>query len=457
MEARPSVDDAALGREALSVLDANWTGAATVPAPGLYPHQWSLDSAFVTIGLARTNPERAKAELAGLLGGQWRTGMVPHILFRTAGGYFPGPSVWRSHEHAAAPRHVATSGLTQPPLQALAAWWIWRYATGREAADAFVRRLYPSLAAQHRYLETARDLGGAGLAAIVHPWESGMDDSPLWDEPLAALPAVRYAYHRELLPGRHSDNHHDRYVSLALGYRDSGYAPAYLRQEHPFAIEDPMFNGIWLASCEALAELAPVAGADPRPQREAAERIRTAMTARLWDPWDGLYYARDLRTGTPIPMASVGSFTPLVDPYVPTDRVWTLVTALESGRFMGAAGYPVPSIDIRAAQFDRSRYWRGPSWVNTNWLLRHAALGHGLVDLAQALTARTLRLVRQAGFRECFDPFDGSGRGCRDFSWSAALTLDLLADADSPEPGAHPAAGLRAGSVARARPGTFGA
>ncbi|MDF5757007.1 hypothetical protein [Spongiactinospora sp. TRM90649] len=448
MEARPAVDDAALGREALSVLDANWTGTATVPAPGLYPHQWSFDSAFVTIGLARANPGRARAELAGLLGGQWRTGMVPHILFRTAGGYFPGPSVWRSHDNAAAPRDVATSGLTQPPLHALAVWWLWRYADDPETAEGFVRQVYPMLIAQHDYLETTRDLGGAGLAAIVHPWESGMDDSPVWDSPLAALPAVRYAYHREMLPGRHPDNHHDRYVSLALSYRDSGYDTRYLRQDHPFAVEDPMFNGIWLASCEALAELAPVAGADPRPHLEAAERIRGALAARLWNGWDGLYYARDLRAGAPIPIATVGSFAPLLDPRMPGEQVSALVATLESGRFMGAAGYPVPSIDIRAAQFDRSHYWRGPSWVNTNWLLWHAAGSHGFTELAQVLSACTLRLVRQAGFRECFDPFDGSGRGCRDFSWSAALTLDLLADAaltagtgPEPESGAGPGLG----------------
>jgi glycogen debranching enzyme len=87
----------------------------------------------------------------------------------------------------------------------------------------------------------------------------------------------------------------------------------------------------------------------------------------------------------------------------------------------------VPSCEIRAPEFDRSTYWRGPSWVSTNWLLRRAAAVHELKDLERALTAGTLRLVRQAGFRECFDPFDGTGRGCRDFSWSAALTLDLLA------------------------------
>ncbi|WP_214415961.1 MGH1-like glycoside hydrolase domain-containing protein [Sphaerisporangium fuscum] len=415
-------DDATLERAALDVLDANWTGSATVPAVGRYPHQWSWDSAFVAIGLARRRWSRACAELLSLFAGQWSTGMLPHIVFDRATGesYYPGPSLWRSAACAAAPRRVVTSGLTQPPMQACAVWWIWRYAPDRDEALGFVRRAWPSLIAQHHYLASARDLGGAGLAAIIHPWESGLDDSPAWDAPLAALPLVRYAY---ALEAWQTDSNHDRYVWLAMRYRDAGYDPGYLRDEHPFAVEDPLFNGIWLSSCMALAELAGAIGADPAPFEEAADRIRAALLGRLWN---GAFYARDLRAGSLIPVCTVGGFGPLLDPGMPGQVVDVLVQLLES-RFLGPSGYPVPSCEVRALEFDRSTYWRGPSWVNTNWLLWQAAEVHGLDALRSLLAASTLRLVRQAGFRECFDPFDGMGRGCRDFSWSAALTLDLLA------------------------------
>src|SRR5689334_4491141 len=99
MEGRPGVDDTALEQAALAVLDANWTGSATVPAPGIYPHQWSLDSALIAIGLARRRTGRACAELRSLFGAQWRSGMIPHIVFQPGRGYFPGPSTWRSADH----------------------------------------------------------------------------------------------------------------------------------------------------------------------------------------------------------------------------------------------------------------------------------------------------------------------------------------------------------------------
>ncbi|NUW38496.1 hypothetical protein HTZ77_44970, partial [Nonomuraea sp. SMC257] len=105
-------------------------------------HQWSWDSAFVAMGLARHRHERTRAELLSHLPGQCDTAMVPHIDFHTPEAYIPGPSVWRSHDHDAAPR-VLSSGLTAPPVHGLALWWIYRH-TGDVV---FVRRAFPSLVA----------------------------------------------------------------------------------------------------------------------------------------------------------------------------------------------------------------------------------------------------------------------------------------------------------------------
>jgi len=44
--------DPALAARAREVLRRNDLGGWTRAAPGLYPHQWSWDSAFIAIGLA---------------------------------------------------------------------------------------------------------------------------------------------------------------------------------------------------------------------------------------------------------------------------------------------------------------------------------------------------------------------------------------------------------------------
>jgi hypothetical protein len=56
----------------------------------------------------------------------------------------------------------------------------------------FVHEIYPKLTSWHSYLRRERDMrtvGGkeAGLLFIKHPWESTMEDSPLFDMPLLAL------------------------------------------------------------------------------------------------------------------------------------------------------------------------------------------------------------------------------------------------------------------------------
>jgi glycogen debranching enzyme len=430
MGPRLTGDETAVWNAAARVLDANWTGTATVPSPGLYPHQWSWDSSFAGVGLAHHRPDRARIELMSLFRGQWATGLVPHIVFSSSvsrHAYFPGPEFWLSQAQRGAPHRVQTSGLTQPPLQALVALRL-AQAAGEDGERAFLTRLFPRLAAQHAYLARDRDVGRGGLVSLCHPWESGLENSPMWDGPLEAVepPTAPYASgraHRRAADGTEPDRH----VSLVIAMRDAGYRPEYLRDDHPFVIEDPLFNAVFLASTHALAELAEITGADPGPHREAAERIHAAMLERLWDAETHCFHARDVRSGQLIPVATIAGFAPLLDPALPPAVVRQLVELLLSARFAGAAGYPVPTCDVQSVVFDRGGYWRGPTWVNTNWLLWTGAQTHRLSALADLVRGSTLRLVRQSGFREYFDPFDGTGRGSHDFSWSAALVLDLLA------------------------------
>ncbi|MDQ3834935.1 MAG: glycoside hydrolase, partial [Actinomycetota bacterium] len=49
--------------QAEEVLRQNDMGGWTRAAPGLYPHQWSWDSAFIAIGLAHLDVRRATREL----------------------------------------------------------------------------------------------------------------------------------------------------------------------------------------------------------------------------------------------------------------------------------------------------------------------------------------------------------------------------------------------------------
>ncbi|MFE0632305.1 hypothetical protein ACFW3D_35810 [Streptomyces sp. NPDC058864] len=436
--------EAELRRAAARVLLSNWTGAATVPSRTLYPHQWSWDSAFIAIGLARLAPRRAQRELETLLGAQWRDGRVPHIVFNSSvplDAYFPSPDFWRSSGAGAAsgaPGDIETSGIVQPPVHALAAWQVHLADPAESRRRGFLRRMYPRLAAWHRYLAASRDLGGGGLAAVVHPWEPGLDNSPVWDAALARVePAPPESFRRADLDhseaaDRPTDLDYGRYVRLAADYRDHGYDDA--RTPHAFALEDPCFNALSIASEHALAEIAAATGADPAPHRRRAAEATAALVDRLWDPAAGIFLARDLTTGEAVGGHSVAGLVPLIVPGLPDTVARSLIATAHGERFRLGRVHLVPSYDLTAPEYDGNRYWRGPSWFNTAWLVHRGLRQHGADRAADVLREQALDDARRTGFAEYVEPASGQGRGIRRFSWTAALALDLLHPTPQGEP-----------------------
>jgi len=431
----PGLNQAAgeLWRGAVGVLERNWEQGWTVPSRRLYPHQWSWDSAFIAVGWARVAPERARQELESLLAAQWADGRVPQIVFNPATArdvYFPGPDFWRSRSIPGAPE-LETSGLVQPPVHASAAWIVYRADPG--PGRAFLQRVYPGLCAQHEYLLRART-NGDGMAVIVHPWESGLDNSPSWDIELANVPVGEGGpdtVRRDLdhvHPGeRPTDVDYARYIALAQAYRDHDYCDAAALPEHRFVVADPLFNTLLAWSEEALAKIARVIGARPRPHRRRAIQLAEGLIEHHYDTDAGTFVARG-RDGRAGAAHSIGGIVPLLLD-LPPEIVESLLRSAGGPRFALGDRVPLPSYDRTDPGFDATRYWRGPAWVNTSWLVLRGLQRHGKRDEATLLRAALLAAVQRSGFREYFDPITRSGHGSADFSWTAALTLDVLAGA----------------------------
>jgi hypothetical protein len=76
--------------------------------------------------------------------------------------------------------------------------------------------------------------------------------------------------------------------------------------------------------------------------------------------------------------------------------------------------------------FDSKNYWRGPVWININWMISQGLKRYGFSKKADAMKHDMIQLPIRFGFHEYFDSQSGQGYGSSDFSWTAALFLDLV-------------------------------
>jgi glucosylglycerate hydrolase len=435
-----------LAVQAAEVLRRNDMGGWTRASPTLYPHQWSWDTGFITIGLAHLDTRRAAAELTNLFAHQWRNGKVPHIVFNPDAppdSYFPGAEHWSSAGAFpdAPPAPPYTSALCQPPTHALGALRVWELA-GRDEegiARAFLLGIYPKLLAWHRYLATARDPERSGLVTIYHPWESGTDNSPRWD---AALEAVEVgdlpSYERQDLnhvdhpDERPTDEEYVRFLWLVELIKRARCDEDALNDSHPFLVKDVLFSAILVAANEALLEIARVVGAS---EEDVAliegwiGRGREGLEER-WDPGLGLCLDYDLGRDAPLRARTIAGFAPLVAGGMEPGELEATLRTLYSPYFLGHPKLrrPLPpSTSPEEPRFHPRNYWRGPMWPVMAWLFWRSLALAGEEERAESLRRAALQEIAEGGFAEYFEPFIGEPLGSDDQSWTAAVALDWLA------------------------------
>ncbi len=422
---------------ARETLTANDVGDFVKPGRYQYPHQWNWDAALVAMGLAHFDEERARKEVRSLLQGQWLDGMIPHVVYHNGSSdYFPGPDFWQIEQSVAAPHGVRTSGLVQPPLLATCVRRMHRRARDRQASLAFIQEIYPRLLNWHRWLHRARDPEGTGLVAIVHPWESGTDNAARFVQPLMQVtPSQVPAYQRrdsahvaaEERP-QHAD--YERFVYLIDRFRQWAYEPEIIYQRSPFLVQDTLFNAITYQAHEDLIALADEIGEPTAELERWRVRLRRAFNAKLWDEEEGLYFAFDARHHQLVRENGVATFLALYAGLADKEQAEVLVGAhLENPEEYGPdanSRFRVPSQAKNNYFYEPRRYWRGPVWILVNWMVMQGLERYGYQALAENVRRDSLALMADGGFFEYYDPRDGSPAGASDFSWSAALALEML-------------------------------
>lgn len=425
-----------------AVLSVNDHGSHTIPAEGIYPHQWLWDSCFISIGLRHTDVERAKQEILSLLKGQWHNGMIPHMIFDSGIFYRSDRELWRSNVSYNAPSEIPTSGITQPPVLAEAIVLIGEKLSKSERKQWY-KKTYGPLVRYHNWLYTDRDPNNTGLVFNVHPWETGMDDTPPWVFTIHKIQLPLWVSFIKLvhldkliekvrrdtnkLPTTQRESTIDglALVSVMQRLRRRQYNTKKIVRSKLLAIEDVAFNSILIRNNKQLERIAQTLGKElPGKLSNSIEKAESALE-QLWDDEERLFYPRNFYNQKSIQIPSIGALLPLYSGSISKERASDLVKTLkDNGKFN--LKYPVPSVPKNSPDFNKQRFWQGPTWVNTNWFIIKGLEQYGYQKEADDLRKSTIEMVKNAGPSEYFLPTNGKPAGANNFSWTAALTIDLI-------------------------------
>lgn len=436
------------------ILANNRRGDYTIPAEGLYPHQWLWDSCFIAIGLAEYDLERAKKEITSLLRGQWSNGMLPHMIFDSADKHSRDRNIWQSWRSPFAPDHIATSGLTQPPMLAEA---IIRIGEKMKLVDrrSWYQDMYPALLAYHQWLYTERDPHNEGLILLIHPWESGLDNSPPWitqlhmhSKPLWVTLIEKTKLDRLVLLFRRDTSHVPPgqrlsnidailYFTIVQRLKRKNWDIERILARSHFSVHDLAFNAIFIRANHHLKTMAKTIGRE-LPEELQERMISTEVSLeKLWDGFHKYYFSQTFITHKLIKEPTITTLLPLYAGTISKERAEELVQLLHSKQVFNS-DFPVPTVPISSSWFKEYGYWQGPSWINTNWLIVDGLRRYGYDKEADRIEELSIQMVGKSSPYEYFSPITGAPAGAKNFSWSAALIIHMIAshmkNKDSIEP-----------------------
>jgi putative isomerase len=339
------------------------TREAMTPSMIHYVGVWQWDAFFHALAYRHVEKHLAQDQIRIVLDHQREDGMIPDAI----------------HDEGTVTRlnFPVDADVTKPPLIAWAAYKLYEMDGDRE----FLDEIYEPVVRWNNWWFEQNDTDGNGLCEYQHPFSSGLDDSPLWDE---GMP-----------------------------------------------VEAPDLNTYLYLQQESLAKIASVIGKkeDVEMWRGRAETMVQRLREIAWDEESGFFWAR--RNGARVNVRTPFNLFPLITGQMPPEIVDRLVTHLTDERQFWTR-YPVATVAMDDPTYTPGKMWRGPTWVNVNYLLIEGLQRSGYADLAHELRRRTLDLINSRDdIYEYYDPVSGENppTAASMFGWSSAVFIDLAIEA----------------------------
>lgn len=383
------------------------------PSPGRYPHQWFWDSCFHAISMSNFNVDLAKKELKTLISCTGPDGFLPHII------YWQNSLIKETWLIRFFYNSTKFTRLTQPPLIGVALEKIYE----KDNDKAFLKNVLPAVTKFYEWIKENRIVDKTELPFIIHPWESGMDESPQFD-PVLGLKKERFHLLLKYKLVREQIKLLIRLKKLNWNVKTIG------KEKRLFLVKNCLFNSIYALGLRSIAHLWEKLGEREKHKRflTLASKTEQAILKYHYDPelkgFVDLWGTDNIK----IPIISISSLSPLILDNIPLKIIEELIKELllEKNNFW--TPYPVPTVPKNSPYFDPKNHWplwRGPVSINTNWLVFLGLQKHGYKDIAFEIAKKTKRMIEKSQFREFYSPLTGEGIGARNYSWST-LIVDMM-------------------------------
>ncbi|MFW6136138.1 MAG: amylo-alpha-1,6-glucosidase [Chloroflexota bacterium] len=340
---------------------------AMMPSKINYVGLWLWDSALHALAYRHVDPDLARDQIRAMVAHQLSDGMMPDAVY--------------DEGVIAEIEHPIRAEVTKPPILAWAALKLHETDPDLE----FLREIYVPLVRWNAWWFAMNDDDVDGLAQYNHPYSSGLDDSPLWDD---GMP-----------------------------------------------VEPPDLNTYLCVQMGSLAMMAEELGMDAEGAmwRRRARAIVTRMLEDFWDEEAGVFWA--LHQEQPIRVVTPFNLYPLWTGQLPEEVCDRLIGHLTDPEEFWD-GYVVPTVARNDPHYDPETMWRGPVWANINYFFVEALQQVGREDLARAVRDRTLELIMShPSIYEFYNAETGEPpqEAVDMFGWTAAVFIDLAIQASVEE------------------------
>lgn len=301
------------------------------------------------------------------------------------------------------PNLEASNGLksfdrSQPPVGSMVCKLIY----GKYNEKWFLEEVYDKLLTWNRWWEKERNNEGyLSWGSDAHPkgmdghslqgalWESGLDNSPLFD-------GATFNEKKEMLD-----------------------------------LADVGLMGLYVADCNYLAEIAEILG-KTTDQQELKNRSKkyASKLQELWDAEKGIFRDKDLVTGKFSPHLAPTNFYPLLGKVATQEQAERMINEhlMNPEEFYGE--WMIPSIARNDPAFHDNSYWRGRIWAPMNFLVYMGLRNYDLPQARKMLVEKSYNLImkewkEKRRVHENYNSVTGVGDDVRNsdsfYSWGGLL------------------------------------